>query len=130
MKTDSELKQIALELWRGDIFSDRHINNPNDLGRVFMPLRLMDKEGLENLMKSNPEFIYEYMHKAAPQGVNGMPCFFSFQFLNKEETTKMFQYYRNMEEHYNNLPNMDAPPVESEGQADGLSEAEDSEGGE
>lgn len=97
-KTDEELKQIALDLFKGSIFSDRHlINEPNMLTSVFMILPMLDKEKLEELKNNDVHFIFEYLNKALPRSINGCPAFMSAQYLNKDDTEKMFKYYREIE---------------------------------
>lgn len=96
-KTDEELKGVAKDLWAGRIFSDRHINslkdNPSVLGMVFMPMIFMDNKSRKKLADLKVNFIYEYMNKASPRAVNGMPIFFSCRILTEPETKKMFEYY-------------------------------------
>jgi len=94
MKTDDELKQIALDLYHGLIFSTGHIENPEDAPRVFMPFSLMDGDSINEFKKQDPGLVYEYLEKAAPRSINGLPIFFSFQFLTIDETKKMEQIYK------------------------------------
>jgi len=102
-KTDEELKQIAQDLWAGKIYTDRHIPEqemPYALATVFMPLALMHPDDREKLFtgENKPTLIYEYLDKAGPRSVNGMPGFFSFHCLNEEETERMFRYYTAIQE--------------------------------
>lgn len=97
-KTGEELKQVALDLFKGIIFSDRHlINEPNMLTSVFMVLPMLDKEKLEELKNNDVHFIFEYLDKALPRSINGCPAFMSLQYLDKDDTEKMFKYYREIE---------------------------------
>ncbi len=101
-KTDDELKEIAKDLWAGKIFSDRHItslkDSPNMLGMVFMPIVFMDSETKKQLSDFKVNFIYEYLDKAGPRAINGMPTFFSCRTLTEPETKKMFEYYEKFKE--------------------------------
>ena len=60
MKTDAELRDIALDIEGGSIFTDRHLR-PNEHDRmlrsIFMPLALMDEERLDKFVKSEPGLI-------------------------------------------------------------------------
>lgn len=103
-KTDEELKKIAKDLLAGHIFTDRHIN-ANDsrlLTSVFMPIMFFDKEQFDdfnnNLKSGDINLIYEYLDKAGPRSINGMPMFMSFETLSKEETEKMFDYHKKIKD--------------------------------
>ena len=50
MKTDEELKKIAVDIVEGKIFSDRHLRSSNDIKSVFMVLHLMDKDTREQFI--------------------------------------------------------------------------------
>lgn len=99
-KTDEELKQIAIDILAGRIFSDRHIQagEPEEwastVKMVFMPIALMRPDELRKIVEEDgATFIYEQMEAAGPRSVNGLPIFMSFQFLTKPETEKMLDYY-------------------------------------
>jgi hypothetical protein len=93
MKPDSELKQIAKDLFTDKIFSDRHLSSEYEITNSFPILLLMRKKDVEKMNKSGVDFIYEYYDKAMPMGVNGKPIFFSCHTLTKPETKKMFKFY-------------------------------------
>ena len=98
MKTDEELRQIALDLHLGKIFSDRHCPGPESIPMVFMLLNLMEDKVIEEIKAKNVNFIYEYLDQAGPLSVNGMPTFMSLRFLTKDESDKMFEYYKKFKE--------------------------------
>lgn len=91
--TDEEIKKLANDMYKGLIFSDRHIQNPDDMSRVFMPLVLLEKEQTEELKVNDPGMIYEYIDKAGPMAINGMPMFCSFRFLSQEDAKKVMEKY-------------------------------------
>jgi len=94
MKTDEELKKIALDLYSGKIFSDRHLNDPEkEIPLVFMIVGFMSKEDIKELESKEPVFVYEYLEKANKMGVNGYPTFFTMRYLNREEYNKMIGYH-------------------------------------
>jgi hypothetical protein len=93
VRTNDELKQIAIDLYDGRIFSDRQVVNPKDMAMVFMPLALgalskMSKEDTDDI-----NMIYEYLDKAGPRSINGMPNFFSVNLLRNAEAKTMFKFY-------------------------------------
>jgi hypothetical protein len=90
-KTDEELKRIAIDLYDGKIFSDRHFRSPEEaqsfFGLVFMVF------SLTNMKLKNIAFVYEYFSAAGPRGINGYPIFTSCRYLNKSDTKKMFGFF-------------------------------------
>ncbi len=100
MKTDEELKQIAIDFKAGRIFSTQHkpLNeNLKDIMYVFMPLAFMTPQQHEALAAENPVVMYEYLDQASPRGFNGMPSFFSFQHLNSDEWNKVVDYHKKLD---------------------------------
>lgn len=91
--SDEEIRQLAKDMYKGSIFTDRHIQNPQDAQTVFMPLIFMDEKQIEELKKDPPGMIYEYMSNAAKMSINGMPIFWSFKMVNQEDTKKVFEKY-------------------------------------
>jgi len=97
-KTDEELKKLAQEMYRGEIFCDRQVSSPEDIEMVFIPLALMDNKERARLRKAKANFIYEYMSKAGPRSINGNPIFMSCRFLTEPETEKLLQFYKKISE--------------------------------
>ena len=93
-----QLKNIARDCYRGDIFTSIQIQNPNDIATVFMPLMLMNPDQTQGMYQNKPHMYYAYMKDAFPRGVNGYPCFMSVAYLNKEETELFRKYYKQIEE--------------------------------
>lgn len=98
-RTDEELKEIAVDLVHGQIYSTQHqflIDNPDMIPSVFMPLALMTPEVSKVFLARNPAMIFEYISKAGPRSINGQPGFFSFQYLDQEEYKKVMEYYHKL----------------------------------
>lgn len=93
MKTNEELKQLANDMMAGRIFTDRHVKRPQDLGMVFMLFSLMDNKAMKEFESQEPVMVYEYMDKASPRSINGMPSFFSFHFLTQPEFDVFKDYH-------------------------------------
>lgn len=104
-KTDDEIKELVLDVFNGNVFADFMIPNeagPSGVAMVFMPLALMEEEDGKKLMEEDEaSMIYEYMDKAGPRSVNGMPGFFSFKFLNRAD----HDYFADQMEKYIKLQN-------------------------
>jgi hypothetical protein len=65
--TEEEIKKLAKDIYTGLVFTDRHIQ------------------------VASPGMIYEYMDKAGPMSINGMPMFCSFRFISQEDAKKVSQ---------------------------------------
>ena len=92
------LKELAQEVYRGEVFTSFQISNPHDIGMVFMPLMLMSPDMTQGMYQDKPYMYYSYMKDAFPTGVNGYPCFGSVAHLNKKESDKFLHYYKKIEE--------------------------------
>lgn len=97
-RTDEDLKQIAIDLFHGKIFTDRHLRRPEDIKMVFIVFAFMKKKDIDKLQKDPPGMIFEYLDKAGPRSCNGMPGFFSCQMLSREDTAKVLELYKKLEE--------------------------------
>ncbi len=73
------LERLAQDIAEEKILTDRHLQSPDQVGDVF-PALMMMKEVPPDL-----DMIFQYLDKASPMAINGMPQFFSFGFLGKEE---------------------------------------------
>ncbi len=91
--SDEEVKKIAEDIYKGLIFTDRHISNPNDLTSVFMVLMFMEEKDINRFKNNPPGLIYEYMDKAGPMTINGNPIFMSMQLLSKEDGERVIKHY-------------------------------------
>lgn len=85
MREATELKKLALDIYKGQVFGTWQIRNPKDVGMVFMCAALMDKKMANKLEVENIVHFCEYLHKAGPRSINGMPTFFSMQIISKSE---------------------------------------------
>lgn len=75
-----EIRKLALDMRQGVVFTDRQCKGENLLPMVFMPLALV---GIPKNLVGKVGLVYEYMDKAGPRSINGMPMFFSCRFLIK-----------------------------------------------
>lgn len=91
--TNEDIKKLADDMYKGLIFTDRHVHVPEDVPRVFLPLILLDEKQRRELEANPPGMIYEYMENASRMGINGMPIFFSFKTVSQEDTKKVMGEY-------------------------------------
>lgn len=100
-KTNAELKQLAMGMLTGAVFSDWMIPEEEYEGiirSIFMPFALMTREQAEEFAKHKPHMLYEEIRNAGPRAVNGYPCFFSVNFLTEPECEKLREYLKELRE--------------------------------
>ena len=88
-KTDAELETLAWDIIGGKVFGSWDIKNPDMLRMSFMVLAFMEATHMDEIKQNDIAHVYEYMDKAGPRSVNGMPCFFSASYLNKADALKL-----------------------------------------
>ena len=96
--TDEEVKQLAEDIYKGLVFTDRHIRIKEELLSVFMALALMSEKQIEEIRKNPPGMIYEYMCEAGPRSVNGNPMFLSFKMISIEDAKKVLEVHNKIME--------------------------------
>lgn len=92
---DDNLKKLAVDLRAGKIFTDRDVSPPDAIGMVFMPIVFMEMPKKE---AEQVGLIYEYLDKAGPRSINGMPIFPSCRLLSKEDLTILCEYMKKLEQ--------------------------------
>ncbi len=100
-RTDEELQQLASDLFHGKIFTTQHkalADNPEAISRVFMPIIFFKPKDRKKFWDSNPGMIFEYLDKAGSRSCNGLPSFFSLQYLDQEETKKVWEIFLRLKE--------------------------------
>lgn len=85
MRPEEELKKLAIDIYKGHIFGSWNLKSGNDLRTVFMCFAFMDGKTLKKLGKKNIVHFCEYIDKAGPHSINGLPSFFSMQTISKSE---------------------------------------------
>lgn len=98
--TSEEISQLAKDIHAGRVFTNYHIRGHlrEMVGSVFMPIVLGAFQDVSEEDKSNIGMIYEYMDRAGPLSVNGMPTFFSLQLCSKEDTYLVWEKVKKIEE--------------------------------
>jgi hypothetical protein len=96
-KSKAELKQLAVDISDGRVFTSFQVRNDIDLPTVFMPLVFLTEKQYEEM--GEIYMIYEYEGKEL-QGryINGMPIFFSMNILNKEDTEYVMEEVQKLNE--------------------------------
>lgn len=97
LKTDSELRQLALDIVEGRVFTSWDLPTEGTMyAAIFVALDMLTRRQMLHL-ETHAGLIYEYRNKAASKGINGYPMFFSFQWLRKAETALVADYIRELE---------------------------------
>jgi hypothetical protein len=92
--TDPELRQLALDCVAGKVFGSWQLSDPDLLPVVFPILALMDESSLKHVRAA--AHVYEYLDKAGPWAVNGLPSFLSARLLSADEWATMSGYAREL----------------------------------
>ena len=94
-RTDKEIKDLALGVYKGEIFTSAQIRKgyENMLHLIFMPLVFMKPEQLDELKEQGAYLFYANMSDAGPTSCNGYPSFFSMGYLDKDDTERMWDKY-------------------------------------
>lgn len=102
VRTDQELRRLAMDIHSGKVFGTWCFQSPgeaqNCLVLVFMPLVFMDDKQREEMASQDVAHLFEYLDKAGPGGVNGYPCFTSFQSLCAEEWFRLRNFHEQVKE--------------------------------
>lgn len=93
MKSNEEIKKLAVDIAEGKVFTSAQIENVEDYPMIFLPLILgaLKDKSKEDLQKIG--LMYEYIDKAMPRSINGYPIFSSFNLLSQEEFKILNAYY-------------------------------------
>lgn len=76
-----ELKAFAIGLAEGRVFTSSHLKDPNDIMSVFSVLALMRRLPPPDFLEK-VGVVWEWLDKAGPRAINGMPMFFSCRFMH------------------------------------------------
>lgn len=108
--TDDALRAFVDDYLRERIFTSADIRNPGTaLGMVFLPVAFgafagWPKEKLEEIGT-----IWEYMKKAMPRSVNGMPMFMSMRTIHRVDWARAVAAIQAEEERRKTMPLPEAP---------------------
>lgn len=94
-KSDKEIKEIAKGIYKGIYFSSLQIH-PNDsdmIMMIFMPLAFLSPIDRKQLLVDEITHFYGELSSASPRSVNGYPCMFSMQMLDRTDTEKLIVEY-------------------------------------
>ena len=89
-KSKIELKQLAKDISKGLIYTNRHIDNIKELTSIFPILKSINPETLP--LAEDIGMIYEYYSESISKCT--LPLFKSARFLNKKDSEIVWDYYK------------------------------------
>ena len=92
--TDGALKELAWNIATDQVFTSRHCRNMVEVTMCFPVLLMMELCDRKFLAANPPGLIWAAYKDAGPRAVNGLPMFWSAQFLSPEDLPKMEAYLK------------------------------------
>jgi hypothetical protein len=86
-KTEGELEKLAWDVVGGQVFGTW--SHPEAAKLSFMVLMFLDNEQRQQMRDAKIVHIYEYIDKAGPRSINGLPSFMSMQLLDETDAEKL-----------------------------------------
>ncbi len=89
--SEDEMRAFVLAWCDGKVFSDQHVMQraphqwEQNMTMVFMPIAFGVCANWTVETVSQLGIVYEYMNKAMPRAINGMPCFMSMHVMHKDD---------------------------------------------
>lgn len=83
-----KLQEIFRDVQENKIFTSAHLLDkelPTLLPLVFLPIALGALDGVPEEVKDQMGILWQYLDKAGPRTVNGLPVFTEFNVLHKED---------------------------------------------
>lgn len=97
-QSPEQLLQLATDLFKGLVLTDRHARIPEDLLHIFLVINLGALSDCSTEYKQDIGMIYEYLDRAGPMAVNSYPMFFSLRLLNQADTKTVWDKYAKIKE--------------------------------
>ena len=92
-RSEEQLKQIAMDLYHGHIFTDRMLEpHHGPIFMTFLPLIAMPNTRYREAYYKDLGLLFEYYSVRGPMSHNGVPTFFSVRRLDVNDYEKMVQY--------------------------------------
>jgi hypothetical protein len=89
--TETDVKELAMRIFKHEVFTDRHCRNADEVRSSFPVLTFMKKKDIKRLEKMG--MIWEAYNKAAPMAVNGQPMFFSCHLVSKLDADRVWKMH-------------------------------------
>jgi len=95
--TDAEIKEMALAIYRGQIFTSWQLPDGNDLQTHFMPILFMTQAQRIEVAAMDPGVIVADMSAELESSINGYPVFSQARFLSRGDSDRLLAAYREIE---------------------------------
>lgn len=87
-KSEEEIKTLARDVFTGRVIGSWMLER-SEVESVFPLLGLLDGEQASSMPNAGIVHVYEYLDKAGPLSVNGLPTFHSCRMLNREDAIRL-----------------------------------------
>ena len=104
-KTPEELKKLAVGMITGNLMTSDEVldRDPGLMGMVFMPLAFMPDDERQHWKDQGVTMFFEWIDKALPRAINGLPIFMSIGMLSSEEHKRIYTIAEELREALNNV---------------------------
>ena len=89
--SDEDIKQLAMDIHAGRVMTSQHVPESENIRLVFMAAALSGPEYGKWLLENDVVVFYEYMDKAAPMSINGLPQFLSHKHLDRSDWERVLE---------------------------------------
>ncbi len=96
LKTNRELKTLALDMLVGKVFSNLNCANMDELESVFVWLKALTPEAHKVFQAKGAKLFYEYVKLSKGSLPNGKPVFLTMQYLLPEEFARYEELYEEL----------------------------------
>lgn len=94
--TDAEVKELARDLVKNQIFMTDQLRDPSEVKMVFPILSFLDRSQMMQLKRRGVVHLYERNDKMLPRGINGHPMFMSMRSINSVDYARVREEERRM----------------------------------
>jgi hypothetical protein len=95
--SDGEIKALAMSIFKGEVYTDRHLPKGEDIMRIFTVLMMMDKTQIDDFNANPPGLIYEHIDEASPMACNGQPMFFGMHWVSQTDAAQVWTHYHKIQ---------------------------------
>lgn len=92
IRTDEELRQLALDIVEGKVFGSWMVPNDEGMTAFRIITMFLGPDDYARMRERKVVGLFEYLDKAGPLSVNGLPSFMSMQLIYQVEVDRLNTY--------------------------------------